>query len=125
MSRKSIIFDDKNINKSNFYKNKKVIQLDNVDVYKILVFKKESDAKKYSSRYFIAYDDNDDIMPLFLKFPQMIGHAKYPNSNGTMSLQVSDKRLLKKAHQNMGKNWQFHFKKMTVRLFMVIVINKQ
>ena len=50
MNGKSIIFDDKKINKSNFYKNKKIFSLDvnvnDLDVNKILVAKKESYGKK-------------------------------------------------------------------------------
>ena len=42
MSGKSINFDDKNINKSNFYKNKKLFSLNDIDTNKILVSKKES-----------------------------------------------------------------------------------
>ena len=41
MSEKSINFDDKKINKSNFYKNKKIyIYIYDLDVNKILVSKK-------------------------------------------------------------------------------------
>ena len=40
MSRKSVNFDDKKINKSNFYKNKELFSLIDIDVYKILVSKK-------------------------------------------------------------------------------------
>ena len=40
MSGKSINFDDKKINKSNFYKNKKLFSLNDIDVNKILVSKK-------------------------------------------------------------------------------------
>ena len=47
MSGKNIIFNDKNINKSNFYKNKKLSKIDEIDVDKILVSKKEPyDTKK-------------------------------------------------------------------------------
>ena len=42
MAGKSINFDDKKINKSNFYKNKKLFNLNDIDVNKILVSKKES-----------------------------------------------------------------------------------
>ena len=42
MSGKNIIFNDKMINKSNFYKNMKLFKIDNIDVDKILVSKKES-----------------------------------------------------------------------------------
>ena len=40
MSEKSINFDDKKINKSSFYKNKKLFSLNDIDVNKILVSKK-------------------------------------------------------------------------------------
>ena len=42
MSGKSINFDDKKINKSNFYKNRKLFNLNDIDTNKILVSKKES-----------------------------------------------------------------------------------
>ena len=39
MSGKSIYFDDKKINKSNFYKNKILFKIDDIDVNKTLVSK--------------------------------------------------------------------------------------
>ena len=42
MSGKSINFDDKKINKSTFYKNKKLFNIHDLDVNKILVSKKDS-----------------------------------------------------------------------------------
>ena len=47
MSGKSINFGDKKINKSNFYKNKKLFKTDDVDVNKILVSKRESYGTKF------------------------------------------------------------------------------
>ena len=97
MSGKNIIFNDKKINKSNFDKNKKLFQIDNVDVNKIYISKKESYGKeKNSFKYFVGYNDNGDNRPLSLKLPQMIGYAKYFDSNKTMSFKVTDKKLLKK-----------------------------
>ena len=94
MSSKNIIFNDKKNNKCNFYKNKKIIkklfQIDNADINKILVSKKESYGKISPFKHFIGYDDNDDIIPLYIKPPQMIENAKYFNSNKTMSFKVSD-----------------------------------
>ena len=47
MSEKNIIFSDKNINnKSNFYKNKKLFNIYDIDVDKILISKKEPYGKK-------------------------------------------------------------------------------
>ena len=42
MSGNRINFDDKKISKSNFYKNKKLFNIHDLDVHKILVSKKES-----------------------------------------------------------------------------------
>ena len=80
MSRESINFDDKKINKSNFHKNKKLFKIDKIDVKKILVFKKESYGKKKSLKCFIGYN-NDVIRPLCMKFPQMIIYITDFDSN--------------------------------------------
>ena len=51
MSASSINFNDKKIKKSNFYiKNKKVFNIDDIDVNKILVSKKETYGKYDSSK---------------------------------------------------------------------------
>ena len=54
MSGKSINFDDKKINKSSFYKNRKLFSLNDTDVNKILVSKKESYGTKNSLKYLIG-----------------------------------------------------------------------
>ena len=54
MSGKNINFDDKKIRKSNFYKNKKVNRIEDIDVNEILVSKKESYGIKNSFKYFIG-----------------------------------------------------------------------
>ena len=96
MSGKSRNFDDKNINKSSFYKNKKLFGLNDIDVNKILVSKKESYGTKSSSKYFIGYNDGDVIRPSCVILPQMIGYVKNFDSNKTMSYKVGDNKLLKK-----------------------------
>ena len=96
MSEKSINFDDKKINKSNFYKNKKLFNLNDIDVNKILVSKKESHGTKNAHKYFIGYNDGDVIRPLCTILLQMIGYVKHFDSNKTMSFKVSDNKLLKK-----------------------------
>ena len=97
MSGKSINFEDKKINKSNFYKNKKIFSIHDVDVDKILVSKKESYGTKNSLKYFIGYNDDYVSRPLCVKLPQMIGSVKSFDSNKTMSFQVSDNKQLKKC----------------------------
>ena len=46
MSRKNITFNDKKINKSNLYKNEKLSKIDETDVDKILVSKKNHMVQK-------------------------------------------------------------------------------
>ena len=76
MSGKSINFDDKKINKSNFYKNKKLFNIHDLDVNKVLVSKKESYGTKISLQYFIGYNNDDVIRPLCIKLPQMVGYVR-------------------------------------------------
>ena len=96
MSGTNINFNDKKIKKSTFYKNKKIYSTDNIDVNNILVSKKESYGTKNSLKYFIGYNDNDNIRPLCIRLPQMTGYARKFDENATMSFIVKDKQLLKK-----------------------------
>ena len=96
MSGKSINFEDKKINKSNFYKNRKILSIYDLDVNKILVSKTESYGTKNSFKYYIGYDYDDVIRSLCIKLPQMIGYVKIFDSNKTLSFKVSDNKILKK-----------------------------
>ena len=46
MSGKSINFENKKINKSNFYKNKKLLKIEDIDINKIAVSKKNHMVQK-------------------------------------------------------------------------------
>ena len=70
---------------SEFYKNKKVIKRNDIDVNKILVFKEEPYGTTNSLKNFIGYNDNDIIRPLCVNLPQMTGYVKKFDDN------VSDK----------------------------------
>ena len=76
MSGKSISFDDKIIKKSDFCKNKKIFQIDDIDANEILVSKEEPYGTKNALKYFIGYNDDDIIRPLCLRLSQMIGYAR-------------------------------------------------
>ena len=103
MNGKSINFDHKKINKSNFNRNKELFNMHDLDVNKILVSKKESYGTKNSLNYFIGYNDDDVIRPLCIRLLQMIGYVKHFDSNKTMSFKVSDNKLLKKYNKIWGK----------------------
>ena len=61
MTGKNITFNNKKIRKSIFYENKKINNIENINVNNILVSKKESYSNKNSFKYFIRYNDNDII----------------------------------------------------------------
>ena len=80
--------------KKRLYKNKKINIIDDIDVNKILVSKKEPYGTKNSYKYFIGYNDNDVIRPLCVRLPQMTGYARKFDENATMSFRVNNKQLL-------------------------------
>ena len=103
MNGKNIDFDNKNIKKSDFYnKNKKIFNTDDIDLNKILVSKKERYRKYNSLKYFIGYNDNDVIRPLYLELSQMTGYINKFEENKITSLMVKDKQLL----ENYNKIWK-------------------
>ena len=56
MSEKSINFEEKKINKINFYKSKNLFKVEDMDIDNILVSKKELYGTKNSLEYFIGYN---------------------------------------------------------------------
>ena len=81
MSRNNINFEGKKITKSDFYKNKKINEIDGINANNILISKKKPYGTKNSLKYFIGYNDNDIIRPLCIKLPQMTGYFRKFNEN--------------------------------------------
>ena len=91
MNEKSINSDNKNIKKSNFYdKNKKLFNIDNIDVNKILVSKKEQ------------YGKYQTIIPIFSQSIEYINN--FDKNKITVSLVAKDKQLLEKYIKIWKKN---------------------
>ena len=103
MSGKNINFENKKIKKRDFYKSKKAFKTDDTGVNKILVSKEEAYVTNKSFKYFVGYNDNDDIRPLCIMLPQMIGYVKFFESNKIVPFKISDNKLLKKYTQIWGK----------------------
>ena len=109
MSKRSINFDNKKIKISDFYKNIKIFNIDEIDVNKILISKKEPYGAKGAFKYFIGFNDNDIIRPLYLSLPEMNGYVKKFKdkktkiTTTTMSLIVEDEQLFKK-YNKVNKN---------------------
>ena len=90
MSISNINFSDKKIKKTDFYnKNKKIFNINDIDINKILIYKKETYDKYNSSKYFIGYNDNGIIRPLYLFISQTTGYInKFDKNKITMSLMI-------------------------------------
>ena len=87
MSKKTINFDNKKINKSSLKLIKDYFIIDDI---------KRNLWKKGSFKYFIAYRYLDYIGPLCIKFPQIFGYVKCFEINKTMSFRVTDNNILEK-----------------------------
>ena len=94
MGGNNVNFRDKKIKKLTFTKKKKGAKIDDIDVNKILASKEGPYGTKKSFKYFIGYNDNDVIRPLYKKLPQMNGYVRKFESNTTMSFKISDNELL-------------------------------
>ena len=129
MRENGINFDDKKIKISNFYKNKnkKIFNIDGIDVNKILVSKKVSYGKNNSFKYFIGYNDNDIIRPLFVKLPQTTSYInkfkdKKTKITTTTSLMIKDKQLFKNYNKIWEKIESLMRKKFDSKPFLVMMI---
>ena len=89
MSDTSIVFDGKKIKKNIFYRSINPFSVSDFDVNKIVISKIVVYGTKNSVKYFIGYNDEEDVIrPLLLKLPQMIGYLKEFNDSMAMSLRV-------------------------------------
>ena len=87
-------------------KSQKLFKMEDIDINKILVSKKEPYGKN-SFKYFIGYNDDDGIRSLCIRLPQRIGYVKhfknYNDKDGKrMSFRVSDEKLF----ENYNKIWE-------------------
>ena len=87
-----------------YNKNKKIFNKDDIDVNNILVSKKEQYGKCNSFKYFIGYNDNDVIKPLYLFVSQTTGYINKFEKNKIMSRTVKDKQLLENYNKISKKN---------------------
>ena len=101
MNKKIIKLNDKKINKNEFYlKDKKIFNIDDINANKILVSKKEQYGKYNSSKYFIGYNDNGVIRPLYLFISQTTGYInKFDKNKITMPLMIKDIQSFKKCNK--------------------------
>ena len=100
-----MIFDGKNFNKNIFYRIRKPFNLNDIDDNKTIISKEVLYGKKNSLKYFIVYNNKEDIIrPLLLKLPQMIEYLEEFDDSTIMSFGIDGSKLLKKYCKIWKKN---------------------
>ena len=88
MTEKTLKFNNIRVNKKKFLKSKQSIDVRSVNVDQIVI----SDKFKHNNegfKYFIGYQEDENVKPLCIILPQMNGYIKYLVKNG-------EKHLVKK-----------------------------
>ena len=101
---KTLVFNDVEMSKKEFYDAKKAIPLNLVDINNIVVSSKVKNNSD-TSKYFIGYLNGvDKINPLCIILPQMSGYIKYFENGGkNMSFKIKDDSVCIKYSQFWNK----------------------
>ena len=106
---KTIVFNDVEMSKKEFYDAKEAISLNLFDVSNIAVNNKVKN-NSYTSKYFIGYlnigylNGIDEINPLCINLPQMSGYVKYFKNGGkSMPFKIKDESVYIKYSQMWNK----------------------
>ena len=103
MSEKTLKFDNIRVNKKEFHKSKQPIDLNLINVDRIVVSQKfkHSDG---GFKYFIGYKEGEIVKPLCIILPQMTGYIKYFENGGkNMSFVIKDDDVLDKYNEIWDK----------------------
>ena len=101
---KTLVFNDVEMTKKDFYDAKKAIPLNLVDINNIVVSNKVKN-NNGTSKYFIGYlNDIDDVSPLCIILPQLDGYIKYfENAGKKLSFKIQDDEVYIKYNQLWNK----------------------
>ena len=91
--------------KSAFHKETTSININKIEINRIVLSDKTSYGDKGSLKHYIGYRHTDGILsPLNIRLPQLSGYAKHFNDeNKVINFLVADKKLLKKYNEIWGK----------------------
>ena len=102
MTEKTLKFNNIRVNKKEFHKSKKAIDLMSVNIDQIVVSNKFKHNNK-GFKYFIVYQENEIIKPLCIILPQISGYIKYFEYRGmNMSFFIKDDEVWEKYEQIWG-----------------------
>ena len=99
MTEKTLKFNNVRVNKKEFHKSKKPIDLMSVNADQIVVSDKFNHNNK-GFKYFIGYQEGEIVKPLCIILPQMSGYIKYFEYGGkNMSFLIKDDEVEEKYEQ--------------------------
>ena len=81
MGEKTLKFNNVKVNKKEFHRSKKAIELDLVDTGKIVVSGRFKHSEE-GSKYFVGYQENETVKPFCIILPQMNDYIKYFDNGG-------------------------------------------
>ena len=94
-----LVFGDIEVSKKEFYENKKGIKLKDV-----IVVSNKIKVNDKTTKYYIGYIVDDNLIPLVLLLPVMSGWIKYFENGGkNMSLKIEDDELYVKYNSIWNK----------------------
>ena len=103
MSKQTLVFNDTDVNKKDFYASKKAITLNLVNVNNLIISKRVKNNND-TSKYFIGYNYEDKIRPLYIVLPQISGDIKYfENDSKNMSFKIGDEDIYLKYNEIWNK----------------------
>ena len=101
MTEKTLKFNNIRVNKKKFLKSKQSIDVRSVNVDQIVI----SDKFKHNNegfKYFIGYQEDENVKPLCIILPQMSGYIKYFEYGGkNMSFLIKDDEV-EEIYEQMG-----------------------
>ena len=99
MTEKTLKFNNIRVNKKKFLKSKQSIDVRSVNVDQIVI----SDKFKHNNegfKYFIGYQEDENVKPLCIILPQMSVYIKYFEYGGmNMSFVINDDEVWEKYEQ--------------------------
>ena len=117
MSEKTLKVDNIVVNKFFFHASKQAIDLNLVDIHKIVTSNKFKHREK-GFKYFIGYENDNIVRPLCIILPQMSGQKKYFENGGKdMPFMIEDDSVLVKYNKiwnNVKKTLNIKFHSMAV-----------
>ena len=105
MGSKILSYGETAIIKSAFQRETTSININKIEINRIVLFDKTSCGNEGSLKHYVGYRHTDGILsPLNIKLPQLNGYAKHFNDeNKVINFLVVDKKLLKKYNEIWGK----------------------